>query len=76
MAHYAVVLQQKDVWWLQGLGEDLHAWVVEELSDQPATPDGMNYGETSGGWMRWIEWSKTLFEVQDSIEPADEDAVW
>lgn len=76
MAHYAVVLHQKDVWWLKGLGEDMHAWVVEELLDQPATLDGMDYGGSSGGWMRWIEWSRTLFEVRDSIEPADEDTVW
>lgn len=75
MAHYAVVLQQKDVWWLRGLGEDMHAWVVEELSDQPTTPDGMTYRET-GGWMRWVEWSKALFEIRDSIEPADEDMAW
>lgn len=76
MAHYAVVLQQKDIWWLRGLGEDMHAWVVEELLEQPATPDGMNYGETCGGWMRWVEWSKTFFKDQESIDPAHEDTAW
>ncbi|KAF3043388.1 hypothetical protein E8E12_003367 [Didymella heteroderae] len=74
MAHYAVVLQQKDVWWLRGLGEDMHAWVVEELVGQPVTPDGMNYGDAGGGWMRWTEWSKTFFEDRESIDPARKDA--
>jgi hypothetical protein len=74
MAHYAVVLQQQDVWWLRGLGQDMHAWVVEELLAQPATPDGMNYGDTESGWMRWIEWSKSFFNDRKSIDPALADA--
>lgn len=75
MAHYAVVLHQKDVWWLRGLGEDMYAWVMEELLDHSVTPDGLNYTENSDGWMRWVEWPKTIFEVRDSIEPAYEDVV-
>lgn len=76
MAHYAVVLQQKDVWWLRGLGEDMHAWVMEELLDQPSTVDGMNYGEIGGGWMRWVEWSKTFFKDRESIGLVHKDTGW
>ncbi|KAF9695984.1 hypothetical protein EKO04_005832 [Ascochyta lentis] len=67
MAHYAVVLQQKDMWWMRGIGEDMLAWVVDGLNEQPAgvQMDVGNTNDASAEWMHWIEWPRKAFKLAD-----------
>ena len=61
MAHYAVVLQQKDVWWLRGLGEDMLAWVVEVLTEQTTAPDASSDDDAAHRFLRHVEWPRSVF---------------
>ena len=76
MAHYAVVLQQKDVWWLRGLGEDMLIWVDEGLREQSTTANDTDGNMTGERWLHCIEWPRSFFEnIQpSSMDPALVDA--
>jgi hypothetical protein len=63
MAHYAVLIQQKDIWWMRGLGEDMLAWVIDGLAEQAFDTETirseqvpLDAGNKPGAYSEWLPW--------------------
>ncbi|KAF2012064.1 hypothetical protein BU24DRAFT_495146 [Aaosphaeria arxii CBS 175.79] len=50
LAYYSVLLKQKDVWWIRGVGDDMFAWISEELADEHNIE---LFGEDLTNWINW-----------------------